>query len=235
MVALLLQDIARLCRGDVELIVTLNIPETDPVPAERVPHAIRYIRNVSPKGFGANHNAAARVASGEFYCVLNPDVRLTEDPFPPLVVHLDGAGNAEATVGVIAPRVVDASGLEQDSLRRFPTVFSLFRKLLTRELRADYEVGKALLQRPDWVAGMFMLFRTGFYRSFGGFDEKYFLYYEDVDLCLRLRRSGHAVLHSSEVTIIHDSQRASWKKPRYALMHLSSMVRYLARRHLSSV
>ncbi len=228
MVSWLLADLQRVCSGDIEVIVTLNIPEADPVVTGSGSHPIRIIRNPIPKGFGANHNAAVVEASGEFYCVLNPDVRLIDDPFPALVAHLR---DATSRVGVIAPRVIDSAGHEQDTLRRFPTIGSLVRKALTRELRADYAVGAGSLQRPDWVAGMFMLFRTDFYRRFGGFDERYFLYYEDVDLCLRLQRSGHAVLHSPEATIIHDSQRASWKKPRYALMHATSILRYLLRRH----
>ena len=233
MVSLLLADIARVCHGDIEIIVTLNIPEPDPVPEGVGPHPIRYIRNALPKGFGANHNAAVRAASGEFYCVLNPDVRLIDDPFPALVAHLrEPRAPAALPLGVIAPRVVDAAGREQDSLRRFPTLGSLLRKALTRQLRADFAAGEGGLAYPDWVAGMFMLFRTDLYQQMGGFDERYFLYYEDVDLCLRLRRAGYAVLYSSEVSIIHDSQRASWKKPRYALIHASSMLRYLRRRHL---
>ncbi len=227
LIAPLLADIARLCGGPLQVIITLNIPEADPDRPAHFPHELLIVRNATPKGFGANHNAAFAAATGAHFCVLNPDVRFTEDPFPVLIERL-----VDASAGVIAPRVVDSDGVEQDSVRRFPTFISLARKAWTRERKTDHRATHSGLQYPDWVAGMFMLFRSGHYREMGGFDERYFLYYEDVDLCLRVHRAGLRVLYEPAITIIHDSQRASWKKPRYAIVHLASMARYLVRRHV---
>jgi GT2 family glycosyltransferase len=226
LVAPLLADLARLCPGRLQLILTLNIPEPDPVLPPSDALVPQIIRNRVLAGFGANHNAAARLAEGAFFCVLNPDVRLAEDPFPALMAALQ-----PADAGVVAPRVLDSRGLEQNSARRFPTLGSLLVKAFTRTLAPEYPSAGTGPGQPDWVAGMFMLFRTEVYRAIGGFDERYFLYYEDVDLCLRLRRAGRRVLYLPEVSIIHDSQRASWRKPRYALHHARSMLRYLMRWH----
>ena len=83
---------------------------------------------------------------------------------------------------------------------------------------------------PDWVAGMFMVLRSETFRAAGGFDEGYFLYYEDVDLCWRLQRSGLRAALLPTVRAIHDARRSSHRKLRYLLWHGKSMLRFFAKR-----
>ena len=75
-----------------------------------------------------------------------------------------------------------------------------------------------------------MLFRSDSYRSIGGFDEAYFLYYEDVDICYRLHSSGATVIFEPRVEVTHDARRASRRDPSLALHHLARMLRFLWRR-----
>ncbi len=75
---------------------------------------------------------------------------------------------------------------------------------------------------------MFMLFRSETYRAAGGFDEAYFLYYEDVDLCRRLRAAGKSIVYQPEAEVVHEARRASRRQPRLALHHLKSMLRFLS-------
>src|SRR3974390_664685 len=124
MVDLLLDDLTRFSSDTVEVCLTLNVPEKKfQVPENGVRLRIR--QNTHPKGFAANHNAAAQSATTPYFCVLNPDVRLTSHPFPRLVQQL----NAHSA-GAIAPLIVDSQGRPQDSVRRFPTLGSLVRKAL---------------------------------------------------------------------------------------------------------
>jgi GT2 family glycosyltransferase len=81
--------------------------------------------------------------------------------------------------------------------------------------------------RVDWVAGMFIVFRSDAFRSVGGFDERYFLYYEDVDICRRLGAAGASVIYEPGAEVIHDARRASRRELRRAVHHLSSAVRFL--------
>ena len=74
---------------------------------------------------------------------------------------------------------------------------------------------------------MFMVFRTGVFKELGGFDERYFLYYEDVDLCLRLRHAGYEVILLPQVSAIHDARRQSHRNLRYLVIHASSLLRFL--------
>ena len=163
----LIGDLLAHCGRDIEIILTSNIPED----LSELPKSVQVIRNLSPKGFGANHNAAFKAFSAEYFCVANPDVRLRSNPFPPLLAAL-----AHGHVGVAAPLVSSPHGEPEDSARRFPTAASLFRKLLGSAPRLDYEIGYTPIS-PDWVAGMFMLFRGDIFQAIDGFDERYFLYY----------------------------------------------------------
>jgi len=216
----LLKDIGRFCK-DVEVLLTINVPEELPLAEKDFHFPLRILQNAAPRGFGANNNAAFARAAGKYFCVLNPDIRLTADPFPALVSTL-----ADAGVGVAAPRIADLDGETQDSARRFPTLWAIVRKVFTSGPHHDYKVTNVPL-RPDWVAGMFMLFRSEVFQRLGGFDERYFLYYEDVDLCLRLRRLGYDSLLEPRVVALHDARRASHRNMRHLVWHARSLARFL--------
>lgn len=220
----LLADIAAQSDTTVEVIVTLNIPEVLQFDPGAYPFPVRIIKNDIRKGFGANHNSAFLQACGEHFCVINPDVRFSGNPLPQLMTAL-----ADRSIGVAAPLIVNPTGEIEDSARRFPTPFSILSKLVSGNRGADYPVGNALMY-PDWIAGMFMLFRADVYRQCAGFDEDYFLYYEDVDLCWRLSRLGLKRALMPTVRVIHDARRTSHRNLRYLRWHLSSMLRFFLRR-----
>jgi hypothetical protein len=216
----LLDDLQAQCSAeDIEIILTRNVPETHDFNLDELIFPLRLIDNPSPRGFGANHNAAFKIATGDYFCVLNPDIRLKENPFPALIALAQQAG-----VGVVAPRIVNTSGLREDSARRFPTPSELLRKALggMSEVVTDAPDASA----PDWIAGMFMFFPRSVFEELHGFDERYFLYYEDVDLCARLALAGYKRLVCSDVTVVHDARRSSHGNFRYASMHLKSIFRF---------
>jgi hypothetical protein len=219
----LLEDLHAHCRDAVEVILTLNVDEPLPFAAGDFGFPIELVRNPGPRGFGANHNAASRLCRQRAFCVLNPDIRLTADPFPALLAELE-----RDRTGVAAPRIVDPAGRTEDSARRFPTLWSLAAKELGRAAAHDYAIGPAPFS-PDWVAGMFMLFRHDAFRSVGGFDERYFLYYEDVDICARLRAVGWDIRVVPTVSAVHDARRASRTDWQHRAWHLQSVLRYLFR------
>lgn len=221
MLAWLLQDLARHSAGYVrECLLTLNIPEPLPFDPSAYPFTVRLIENSQPLGFGANHNRAFELSQGEFFCVLNPDIRLLADPFAQLLGCF-----GEAAVALAVPLVVDSQGRIEDSARRFPSPFRILCKAFGRCYGGDYEVGEALLH-PEWVGGMFMLFPHDSFAAINGFDELFFLYYEDVDLCFRLRLGGRDIVLNPAVRVVHDAQRASRRQLQYLRWHSASMLRY---------
>lgn len=228
LVEALLDDLTA-CAGSVpfEVLLTLNLPETPRFAPEQFPYPLRILENPVPKGFGANQNAAFRHASGQWFCVMNPDIRLPENPFPPLIAELERLRGA-----LIAPATLSPAGRCEDSVRRFPTLSSLAMKAIgADDGRYAYSLGGDTFP-ADWVGGMFMLFRANDFRRVCGFDEGFFLYYEDVDICVRLWKAGGKVLVSPKARAIHDAQRASRRNLRYMRWHLFSMARYFAKHWL---
>lgn len=216
------RDVARF-----EVILTKNLPELLPFSIEGFPYPLRVIENAVPKGFGANHNAAFLLANGLWFCVMNPDIRLPTNPFPALLEDIESQDAA-----LIAPAVVGHTGRIEDSIRRFPTPLSLLAKLLGRhDGRYSYCIGEDAFT-ADWVAGMFMMFRAGDFRHLSGFDERFHLYYEDVDICARMWESGRKVLACPKACVTHHARRASRSNLRYMRWHASSMARYLGKHWL---
>lgn len=208
------------CASVGQVIVTCNIAEEIVLPKDsRVSCAV----NLVPKGFGANHNAAFARASHTWFAILNPDVVLISDPFEPLVGAAERAGS-----GIVAPMALNAAGFSEDNWRQFPSIGTLLRKALggwdgsyrmTTDLSGPFAV--------DWVSGLCMLVRRDAYTVLGGFDERYFMYYEDVDLCARAWRKGISVFACPDAQLIHNAQRASRRNFQHMRWHLESMFRYL--------
>jgi GT2 family glycosyltransferase len=220
LISYLLADLARYCQSSsIELILTLNAPENLPFALNEFPFLITIIQNPVPQGFAANHNQAFTQATGQFFCVLNPDVRLTNNPFPALLSCLKN------NIGVAAPLVLNELGSIEDSARYFPTPLKILCKAFGYCKGSDYLINDAIIF-PDWVAGMFMLFPSETFRKIGGFDTGFFLYYEDVNLCARLRLQGYQVLLHPQVKIIHQAHRTSHHNLTYLKWHLTSMLRF---------
>lgn len=222
MVAVLLRDLDR-CTTVHQVLLTQNIPESEVECPESLRARLVVIRNDRPKGFAANHNQAFRQCETALFAVVNPDIRLGQDPFPRLIEAV-----MEDSCGLAAPAVRNPEGAVEDSARYFPTPFRLLAKLLKLGDGRHVVAGEAPVA-VDWTAGMFLVFRAEAFRDLGGFDEDFFLYYEDVDICARLWRGGRRVVFHPGVSVVHAAQRASRRRPRYMAWHLSSMVRYFAK------
>lgn len=193
------------------VVLTLNLPEPEPVPPPGGwPFVLQVIHNPRPAGFGANHNRALAGAAEPFVCVLNPDVVLHgSDPFPVLVqvAGLSGTGCAY-------PAQVDAQGCPQDSERALPTPWALWRRRALRQHESQV----------DWVNAACLVLPQPVWEALGGFDESYFMYCEDVDLSLRVRLAGLALVRAP-VQIEHSGQRASHRRWVHLQWHVRSLLR----------
>ncbi len=221
LVANLLTDLSRQVSLPIEVLLTLNVPERLPFGARDFAFPLRIVENEAPRGCGATHNAAFRRSRAELFCVLNPDIRLESDPFARLCREMD----RDASLAACAPLIVTPAGEPEDSLRRFPTPWFILRKALGVAAIHDYALMQGAIH-PDWVAGMFIVFRRAAYEALGGFDERYFMYYEDVDFCARLKLAGMRLAAFPEARAIHDARRASRASLRHLRWHLISMLRF---------
>lgn len=225
----LLADLAALSPQSVaECLVTRNLPNDPIALPEGLEFPVRFLDNREPRGFAANHNAAFARCSSPWFAVLNPDLRLSEDPFRPLL--------AAATTGtaLLCPRVLEPDGRDADAARLLPTPARLLRRVLARIGFAPAAGERGRLDGaepstdPEWYAGMFMLLRSEALRAVGGFDQRYFMYCEDVDLCARLRLAGWQLQRVGAASVMHDARRDSRRSLRHLRWHVASMVRLWA-------
>lgn len=220
----ILSDLNCVKSNNFEVIITCNT-KNDELSTETYKYPIKVIRNSAPKGFGANHNAAAMASEGIFFAVVNPDIRLSSFSFQALLSVFD-----DPLVGAAAPVVLSSDGNIEDSVRRFPTFKRLFIRTVLRRRISDY----TLKDQPisvDWAAGMFLLFRTKIFREIGGFDDKkFFMYMEDVDICRRLHRLGFLVKVQPLALVVHNAQRASRRNFQHMCWHAVSAIRYFSGR-----
>ncbi|MEA3466233.1 MAG: glycosyltransferase family 2 protein [Thermodesulfobacteriota bacterium] len=204
-----------------QIILTRNIPEPSKL---RCGAKLKIIDNQSPAGFGANHNAAFKHCQNSFFCVINPDITFIHNSFADLIFCIS---ENNADLGV--PLVLDTDGKVEDSVRHYPTPFSLLVKGVGgSDGSYPVMVGHKPFC-PEWAAGMFMLFRRRAFDEVGGFDETFFLYYEDVDICVRMHKAGQKIVVCPSATIVHNARRASRYHWRYLRWHLTSMVRFFCK------
>lgn len=204
--------------GDWLVLVTLNIAEAfDPAdfPALR----LTVVRNPVPLGFGANHNAAARIARGALFLIVNPDIRL---PDRDTLSRFAGLGWNDVPAPLRAPKVSAPDGSLEDSVRANLSLPNLL--LRRRRQTHGWEID------PDdhgffWLAGMFLVAPLAAFRAIGGFDERFRLYCEDYDLCARWRVMGGAVEIVRDIGVVHDARRDSHRSWRHLRWHVSSLAR----------
>lgn len=212
----MLDDLARTGAQLDRVVVTRNLPERWQPACAHPRAALEVIDNPSPRGFGANHNAAFARCGSEWFVIANPDLRLPADPLPALL-----AAGAPG-VGLVAPLVREPDGSVADSARGLPTPVALLR----RHLPAAFAGARAAPgAAPEWYAGMFLAVRREAFESIGGFDERYHLYCEDVDLCARLRLAGWQLRQARDAVVVHDARRASRRSLRHLGWHLASLAR----------
>lgn len=220
LLAALLDDIVRWRQPSDIVVVTLNIAEDAGFATDRW-RDIEWIENVTPKGFAANHNMALRGRDAYWYAVLNPDLRLPADMLALLTQRV-----AALHAGLAVPVVVDHDGVPQDSARALLTPLRLAGRVVQRLVRRRQPGRLTSPAAMDWVAGMAMVFCHKAFEAVGGFDERYFLYCEDMDLCLRLQLAGYAIVLVPDTTVIHDARRASHHSGRHLRWHLASLLRF---------
>jgi N-acetylglucosaminyl-diphospho-decaprenol L-rhamnosyltransferase len=213
-----LDDLVAHTSSDITIVVTLNVPETVDIDRARYPKRLVWIDNAHPKGFGANHNAALANFDADWYAIVNPDIRLHEDVFQSLIA----VAETDEHIGLVVPTVVDCYGHIQDSGRALPTPYRVFTRGFTRWLRKTPPLDTDTKQ--VWYAGMFMLVRAKPFQSIRGFDERFYLYCEDIDLCARLCLAGYGLLRHPEVSVVHDAQRNSLKSIKHLRWHVESLV-----------
>lgn len=187
-------------------------------------------------GFGAGINLGQNEATGEFLFILNPDTIL---PSGTLQALYDFANNNENT-GLLSPLIIWPDGETQRSARKLPTrvdfLFGrgspLFKLGITGEKHAGYiQISDNKPLRVPAISATAAFLRTGLFRSLGGFDSRFFMYLEDIDLCKRVAEQKLDIWLLPQIKVIHGWRQSSSGRPYFASFHHHISVYKYFRKH----
>jgi GT2 family glycosyltransferase len=200
---------------------------------------VRFIQTGANLGMGGGNNVGIKQAIGDYVVVMNPDTLAERDTFQKLFAYME----INKEVGVVGPMQLNPDQSIQDSCYRWHSFLTpLYRRTPVGKLTwAQRDIDNFLMKdfdhksirEVDWLLGSFLFCRKSALDKIGYFDDLFFMYFEDTDLCRRFWQQGYKVVYNPEVKIIHNHVRQSaqivWYKfftNRTARWHIASWVKY---------
>ena len=226
---LLLACLESLRGVDAEIVVLDNASEDGSAEAVRARHPeVRLIEQRHRAGFGANHNTVIRATTGRYVFILNEDTTSDDWGFERMVAHLD----ANPRIAALGPRLVYPDGRVQASAWRFPSPATALLGLLTLGKAGVLQSGGSETREVDWAMAAALLVRREALDEVGIFDEGFFIYSEETDLCRRLRTAGWRTQFFPSVTVVHHESQFSAGIPERRINEMwRGRHRYWAKHH----
>ena len=196
---------------------------------------VTFIQSQENLGFGKANNQAIKHASGKYLLYLNPDTIITQENLDLSIEYL----NQNHQVGAIGIKMLDGAGTyHEESKRGFPSIWTAFSKLsglyklFSKSKFFNYyylgHLSPDENQEVDVLCGAYMMARTELIRSLNGFDEAFFMYGEDIDLCKRIKQVGYKIMYLAQSSMIHFKGESSKKLDyKYIKSFYGSMFIYL--------
>ena len=222
-----------------EIILVDNASADDTVPCvhERFPE-VKLIENAENLGFAAANNRGLEKAAAEYVFFLNPDTIVLPDALDKLIVFM----GQHPEIGLCGPQILNPDYSIQRSVRRFPTFkaiasrftilkyLRLFREDFHRWTMRDFDHKERIT--ADQLMGAAIMARADIIRKIKSFDERFFMYYEEVDLCYRVKKIGLEVVFFPESAIIHLGGSSAKQIPaKVKFMVLKSLVLFMHKHH----
>lgn len=174
-------------------------------------------------GFAKGVNTASKKAKGEYLLLVNSDTQILEGSIGEMVDYMQKNEKA----GVLGGRLQDSHGTVEKSFGGFPTLLSV---LFDQKKVDEAVVGE---RNVDWVNGGFMLLRKSLFVKLGGFDERFFMYVEDMDFCYRVKKEGYLVVWLPQALVTHVGQGSSNRS--FAIQHIFLGLIYFFKKHKNAV
>jgi len=194
---------------------------------------IQFINNSKNLGFARANNQGAKIASGDFLLFINPDTVMIEDAIESMLDYI----RSDSSIGILGPKVLNSDQTIQYSCRKFPTIWSgLFNRysLMTRlfpknrysrdYLMLDYDHNST--RSVDWVSGCCMMMSKSTFNKANGFDENYFLFIEDVDICQVIKKRLRVVYFPNAKIYHKISSSNARSTPRMIIKRHQGMIYY---------
>lgn len=190
--------------------------------AQKTVRSVMWIFNEKNGGFAYAMNQGLKYATGDLLVIMNPDVRIKSG-----LTEIVSYFQSHSEMGIIAPKIVNANGVIQDSFRSFITPWNFVYRHLQRLLKRKKSVEE--LSEPsevDWVIGAFMMTSRTAFEKVGGLDDGYFMYCEDMDWCKRMHLQGYSVVYYPQAVIEYEGTRSARRSWKYAWIFIKSLFRY---------
>ncbi|MEO0156651.1 MAG: glycosyltransferase family 2 protein [candidate division WOR-3 bacterium] len=205
---------------------------------------IHLIENKKNLGYARAVNQGIKIARGKYVLIINPDILITAGAIEKMIDFLENKEN----LGIIAPQLLNFDNSVQYSCFRFPKFWTPF---IRRTFFKNFSFGKREVERylmldfdhketkeVDWVLGAAMLLKKSLIKKIGLLDEKFFLYFEDVDWCRRFHSQGFKIIYFPESKFYHQYARYSADKylfsfifNKYFWFHTISCIKYFKKWH----
>ena len=189
---------------------------------------VEYLNTDKNLGFGKGQNLVIDRIDSKYHAIVNPDIELKEDAFSSIIDYMEN----NLDVGMVIPNIVDKEGKRQLAYRREVTLFDMFIRMFVPSMFpkriADHTLQAEDYSKPFNVPfgqGSFLVIRTELFKQLNGFDDRYFMYLEDADLCKRVNKISK-LMYIPDATVIHKWEKGSHKSLRLLFFHIRSMNRY---------
>ncbi|PCE67650.1 glycosyltransferase family 2 protein [Salinivibrio sp. YCSC6] len=190
------------------VIIKSNTPASDTLSHYCESHGIVLLQGSKPKGFGANNNDVFSYVKAhlsprpeDYFLALNPDVEISTESVSDLISQ---AIEYQADISAINLFTDKSFNTYDRSIRRYPSLLSPLKSLIGLPRNDVYD--KSSINKPtkiEWAAGSFLLFAVKSFELLHGFDENYFMYFEDADICTRANRNGFSVYYFPNIKAVH--------------------------------
>ncbi|MFA5076536.1 MAG: glycosyltransferase family 2 protein [Patescibacteria group bacterium] len=228
---------------DYEVIVTDNNPSDScgEMIKKDFPE-IKFIQSPKNLGYAGGNNLALKKATGRYILTLNPDIAILTNEIDKIIVYMDG----RPEVGIVGPKLINPDGTMQYSCYRFPTFMMPFyrrtflgklpfaRNLVYKYLMMDWDHKEN--REVDWLLGGCLFIRKAAMDKIGLFDERFFMYFEDVDYCRRFWENDYRVVYFADAEVVHYHQRSSAETSwiwgfinKTSREHIKSWLKYFAK------
>lgn len=193
---------------------------------------INYIHSLN-LGYGSGHNVAIKKAleeGSDYHVVLNPDIYWSDD----VIERLTGFMDENPDCGLVMPKIIYPTGETQFLCKLLPTPMNLIRRrfipVKSYQESHDYQyelhwTGYDKIMEVPSLSGCFMFMRCSTLKMTGCFDERYFMYAEDLDLCRRIGEVSRTMFYPG-VSVVHEYEKGSYKNKKLLKYHISSIVKY---------
>lgn len=220
--------------GEIEIVIVDNASIDDSV--EGIKYFLstigydlttKIIQNKENCGFAKGCNIGVKNSKGKYVLFLNSDTEVLDNGLIKMIDFLDNNSN----VGILGGKILNSDGSSQPSCGKFYNLFNLFLSLIGAERFGMVRNSPNNIRRVDWVSGACMMARRDVFDKLKGFDEKLFMYIEDMEICYRVKKLGFSTYFYTDLRVVHKNLGSSNRN--FAIAQIYKGILYFYSKHKS--